>query len=291
MLPEFTNTEQLPALTHIYDVQNYAINKIAERLKNMSERMDELGIDSNEKLIASNIYRMERILAISVYSRDFETELATATGRTVDEIKQIFANTAKGIHNSERDLFKHANKPFVTYEQNRQLQQLVKAQVDQTQGTMSNLTRTVGFTTADGRFLPPRDMFIKTLTLGEQKLLYGVADQNTVIKDAVRELVDSGLKQVEYPNSKPWSLVASVSANIKTGLSNIAGEVAWQNMIDLDVKLVDTSFHMGSRETHKVWQGRRFALNMTATEARDLVREIREKDAGVRAMRRAERSK
>jgi hypothetical protein len=62
-------------------------------------------------------------------------------------------------------------------------------------------------------------------------------------------------------------------------------------MVDLDVGLVDVSFHMGARDTHKVWQGRRFALNMTATEAMDLVREIREKDAGVRALRRAERGK
>lgn len=69
---------------------------------------------------------------------------------------------------------------------------------------------------------------------------------------------------LNYPSGRKDKIDVAVRRAVLTGVSQTAGEITWQNILDNDIDLIETSAHIGARnkgdvpENHEKWQGRIF---------------------------------
>lgn len=140
----------------------------------------------------------------------------------------------------------------------------------QTLGEFRNISQSMGFALRTGRgiqFLPIAKAYQKILDNAEMKLISGVADYNTAIKDAVKQLTDSGLQYVDYGSG--WRNRVDVAARraVMTGMSQIAARYSEDTMQLLGTDLVEVTAHSGARDkgtgyvNHKSWQGKVYSMS------------------------------
>lgn len=140
----------------------------------------------------------------------------------------------------------------------------------QTLGEFRNISQSMGFALRTGRgiqFLPIAKAYQKILDDAEMKLISGVADYNTAIKDAVKQLTDSGLQYVDYGSG--WRNRVDVAARraVMTGMSQMAARYSEDTMQLLGTDLVEVTAHSGARDkgagyaNHKSWQGKVYSMS------------------------------
>jgi hypothetical protein len=240
----------------------------------------------------TDLYHYELARHLSLFDGELKRRLAEMTSKSLAEIERIFNDAALLSYEFHKPDYNRKEMPFVPINENKVIQQITNGYKNQAITDFKNLTQTVGFTTKEGKFLSPRNFFTNRLSQASFNVSSGIMDYNAAIKRTVRELRDSGLKQVEYPHAKPYSLVTSVRMNVLTSIGQLSGAIEDYNGEQLGFNLVETSAHTSSRESHRSWQGRRFSIggDGTIADMRRRVKEVREADAGVRAMRKAERN-
>lgn len=140
----------------------------------------------------------------------------------------------------------------------------------QTLEEFRNISRSMGFAFRTGggiQFLPIAKAYQKILDDAEMKLLSGVADYNTAIKEAVKQLTDSGLQYVDYASG--WRNRVDVAARraVMTGIAQIAAQYSQDTMALLGTDLVEVTAHSGARDrgsgyvNHKSWQGKVYSMS------------------------------
>lgn len=140
----------------------------------------------------------------------------------------------------------------------------------QTLEEFRNISRSMGFAFRTGggiQFLPIAKAYQKILDDAEMKLLSGVADYNTAIKEAVKQLTGSGLQYVDYASG--WRNRVDVAARraVMTGISQIAAQYSQDTMALLGTDLVEVTAHAGARDrgsgyvNHKSWQGKVYSMS------------------------------
>lgn len=252
--PSAYETLPLKVSRQINSLSNWTIQDIARR------------INAAQKITATADYQLYRLHDIKEFDEAFKSELAIATGSTISEIEALFIEAAKEAHAWDKAIYEAQGVTFVPYERNPLLQQMVRAQAAQTRGTFENLTRTTGFRNAKGEFMQPREYFTRTLDNVTTQVSQGVRTYDEAIKSAVKEMVDSGLRSVDYESGRTDKLEVAVRRAVLTGIHQLAGQVTWNNIDQLGCTLVETSAHATARPEHQVWQGKRFALNGSVSE-------------------------
>lgn len=140
----------------------------------------------------------------------------------------------------------------------------------QTLEEFRNISRSMGFAFRTGggiQFLPIAKAYQKVLDDAEMKLLSGVADHNSAIKEAVTQLTASGLQSVDYASG--WRNRVDVAARraVMTGISQIAAQYSQDTMALLGTDLVEVTAHAGARDrgsgyvNHKSWQGKVYSMS------------------------------
>ena len=104
-------------------------------------------------------------------------------------------------------------------------------------------------------------------------MLSGVYDYNTVLKKAVRELTESGLRTVDYlteqddGSTKTHTNRVEVAARraLMTGFNQVVGKITEENAEKLGADHFEVTWHRGARPTHQPWQGRVYAKEELVT--------------------------
>lgn len=111
------------------------------------------------------------------------------------------------------------------------------------------------------------------------KLASGNYDYGKCVRDAVREIGQSGIAIVEgapsgkslykkdgelkttYSSLRTYPLDSAIRRDLTTQINKSCGELTLSDADTLGTQLVETSWHMGSRPEHEKWQGKVFSLN------------------------------
>lgn len=152
----------------------------------------------------------------------------------------------------------------------------------QTWGAYKNITGSMGFLVVRGgrlTMLPPAKAYQWALDNAEMQIMSGAISYNQAISSAARELADSGLcvaydkngnllknrVQYEPKNGKKIGhidhLDVAVRRAVMTGVNQINQKYREQSMDYLETDLVETTAHLGARNTgtgfvnHESWQG------------------------------------
>lgn len=132
----------------------------------------------------------------------------------------------------------------------------------QTEETFRNLTRSMGFLVDNGRtMLAPARAYQWALDSAEMQVMSGAISYNQAIRNAVKQLADSGIRVADYESGHRDQIDVAARRAVMTGVNQICQKYAEQSMDYLETDLVEVSAHLGARNTgtgpenHESWQG------------------------------------
>lgn len=135
---------------------------------------------------------------------------------------------------------------------------------EQTKGQYRNITQSMGFLVREGRhkvMLPPAKVYQWAMDSALLQVQSGAISYNQAIREAVRQLADSGLKTISYESGYKLSVDSAVRMCVMTGVNQINQKYREQSMDYLETDLVEVTAHLGARNTgmgfvnHESWQG------------------------------------
>lgn len=137
----------------------------------------------------------------------------------------------------------------------------------QTWGAYKNITGSMGFLAVKGgrlTFLEPAKAYENALDSALLQVQSGAIPYDKAIALAVKQLADSGLKTVSYESGHVDSVDVAVRRAVMTGVNQLNQKYREQSMDYLETDLVETTAHLGARNTdgpkgwenHAKWQGK-----------------------------------
>lgn len=223
----------------------------------------------NKDISRTADWEISRLYELGVSKRAIKKRIKDALKLSTREINLIYKNVIWQDYARYEPIYRTKGKPWIPYEKNRQLQQLVSGIKEQTLGAFKNITQSLGFAVKrpDGTrvFQPIAEYYQKTLDNAAMGMLSGVYDYNTMIKKAVRELTESGLRTVDYETG--WSNRVEVAARraLMTGFNQVVAKVTEENAEQLGADHFEVTYHRGARPTHQPWQGRVYTREQLVT--------------------------
>lgn len=246
-----TEIEALPsAMEQLYrSLQLNIISDLTERLK-----------ANGEEITSAADWQINRLYELGVSKDEIDSLIQSTLDVSDDEIDRIYDEVVKSGYARNEELYTSKDKEYISYAENKQLQQLVKAVKNQTKSEYRNITGSLGFAVRNAdntlSFTPLADFYQRTLDNGLMQIASGAVDYNTVLKKAVKAMTDSGLRTVDYASG--WSNRVDVAARraLMTGFNQVVAKVNEDNAEQLGTEYFEVSYHRGARPTHQVWQGR-----------------------------------
>ena len=141
----------------------------------------------------------------------------------------------------------------------------------QTDDQFRNLTQSLGFLVRQGGnvvMLEPAQAYQWALDRAEMQILSGGVSYNQAIRDAVKELADSGIRVVDYESGHRDHADVAARRAIMTGVNQICDKYAEQSAEYLETDYYEISAHIGARDVdgpnrwdnHKAWQGKVYSI-------------------------------
>lgn len=230
-----------------------------------------------EKRVMRDIIRRLKAAGEITRSTDWQIYRSAELGKAIDEIKKEIAETldggdeevnklfdeaAKTSWARDKKLYKSVGQTPVAYKDNETLKQLVAAVKAQTSDELRNITGTLGVATANkGRIktVSLTEYFTDTLDNAALDISSGAFDYNTVLKRTVTELVNSGIRTINYDSvsKRPTTARVDVAARraVMTGVNQLTAKISEDNAKTLGTDMYEVSAHSCCRPEHVEWQG------------------------------------
>lgn len=224
------------------ELEEYIIHDIARRLAKTG------------KLTGAAAYQAARAKELGTAKADIAKEVAYTLNASEKYISQtLYAATMESLE-ADDTLYKKAGKNPTSPRQSRYIQNYVKAISRQTQEEMKNFTRSMGFQTTTG-FKKIAQYYQHALDFAHLKITTGATDYNTAIRQAVKEISDSGLRFVDYKSGWVNHADVAVRRAVLTGIQQTAGHLAEMRADEMGISTMEITAHAGARPSHAVWQG------------------------------------
>lgn len=245
-----------PLIMRQEKLNQYVINIIAKRIKEIGE------------LLPSDIYKLERLLKSGGDVKLINAEIARITGLQVNDIKRLIRVVAFDSYLDAKPFYDYRHKSFIPFDKNTPLQNLVKSISKQTADTYINLSRSRAFMIRDmknpQRLIPTplSKAYYSVVDEAVQASQQGIEDYSTAMRRTLKQLVDSGIRTVEYhPESGKLytqSIEAAVKRNVLDGIRQINQGVQDETGKQYGADGKEITVHEHSAPDHEPIQGHQF---------------------------------
>lgn len=232
--------------------QTNALRRIGNRIKNIkSLSYADLQAINNAAVIEHDINVIMK-------------ELASVTELNVKEVQKVYSQMIEKQHKENKNLYDYRNKPYIPFEDNRELQALVKAYARTTSETFVNLSmtkaRSIGFVDKNNNFIPLDIQFNKVWDKAVMSIASGTSDLNSEMRDVLKELGGSGLR-VSYESGVIRRLDTMVRQNLLWGAKQAS--IEYNDMIgeELGCDGIEVDWHSNPRPKHEFMQGKQYSLS------------------------------
>ena len=236
----------------------YVIQTIAKRIKQIG------------KLLPSDAYKLEQLLKQGGDVRKINEAIAQATNTQVKDIKKLIRLVAEDGYADLKPYFDYREIPYIPFEENKDLQRVVKAIANQTAETYTNLSKASAFMIRDPKnrsLLKPTSIsktYYTVIDEAVQTVQSGDSDYNSLMQKTIKQLTDSGIRRVEYdPESGrryTQRLDTAVRRNLIDGVRQINQGVQDEVGKEFGADGKELSVHLDSAPDHEPIQGRQFTL-------------------------------
>ena len=217
----------------------------------------------NGEITSSADWQIHRLYELGMSKREIKKILKETLDLSPAEISHMYKQVLRSGYARSRELYKAKGAPWIPFDQNEGLQQLINAVAVQTSETLQNITQSLGFATRVNSklaYLPIADYYQKTLDAAMYDIASGAFDYNTVLKRTVREMTNSGLRTIDYASG--WANRVEVAARraIMTGMGQLTGKINEDNAKALETDMFEITWHSGFRPEHW-WGGKWYSRN------------------------------
>ena len=243
-------------LAELYrSLESQILDEICSRL-NLADQLNEVTVQAMRSLRSHGISQQEIERAIRRTTNISEKKLTELLDDVVERNQRYYSELIDIADVTAPQTLLSIEDTYAIYEQTRQ--------------AFRNITQSMAFLVDNGRtLLAPARAYQSCLDKAILKIEAGATSYNESIKDAVRELADSGLKVVNYESGHIDAVDTAVRRAVLTGVNQLNQKYREQSMDYLGTDLVEVTAHLGARnipgplgfEAHSEWQGKVYKWN------------------------------
>lgn len=204
-------------------------------------------------------WQINRLRILGYSSEDIEREIKKTLDASYPEMFELYDKVIDWEYVRNKDIYEQINAEFIPYEENKQLQQITDAIIQQSLEDLENVTRSLGFyLDYNGRkvLTPLSQVYTNYLDNACFDIVTGAFDYGSVLRRVVTQLTNSGLRKIEYGSGYASRVEVAARRAVMTGVANLTGEITDYNAKKLGTEYFEVEWHAGARPTHAVWQGR-----------------------------------
>ena len=199
-------------------------------------------------------YQAMRAQELGIGLDTINAEIAKTLTVSKEAVQSIIESSTISALSYDDSIYKQAGLTPTPLRQSPYVMQTIEAVIRQTNKEITNITRSLGFKTATG-FQPIAQYYQHACDLAHLKIINGVSDYNTAIRQAVKECADSGISFVDYESGHINRMDVAVRRAVMTGVRKTTGELAIMRADEFGITTMEITAHQGARPDHAVWQG------------------------------------
>ncbi len=204
-------------------------------------------------------WQINRLRILGNSSEDIEQMIKEALDATYPEMFELYDKVIDWEYVRNKDIYEQINAEFIPYKENKQLQQITDAMIQQSSEELENITQSLGFYLDYGgkRVMTPlSQVYSKYLDEACMDIVSGAFDYNSVLRRTVTQLTNSGLRTIDYASGYHSRANVAARRAVMTGITQLTGRISEMNAEKLGTEYFEVAWHAGARPTHAVWQGR-----------------------------------
>lgn len=251
------------------------------------------------ELRPKDIHRLQQMYDYGADIDKIKKELERVSKKNAGEIYEIFDIVAKENYDYAKPFYKAKDIPHIPYEENEKLQKYVRAVAKETVSEYVNLTQHTAFAvfSKDGKSIAPlfesntnklatslSDTYTKIIDYAVTKSQLGMESYQSSMRQAMKALVNSGIKTVDYASGYSRRLDTAVRQNILWGIKECNQNTADMVGEEFGADGYEISYHSNPRPSHADMGGKQYAKGKARTvkgvyypsfsEVEDLLREF-----------------
>lgn len=241
-------------------ITNFLIQDIAKRISEAGQ------------LTATASYQVWRAQNLGISQRKLKKELQKRLNVSQEEVERLLTQAAETGYNF--DISRFPTTHAIPLAANSSLQQILEATVKLAQEDLTNITQTIGFVGSDGVCRELTQAYQQACDFAFQKVSTGAQDYISAVRDATKNLVDKGIRTIDYESGVHTSVEAAVRRNIMGGLGLMQEQISEKNHDLLGCDGWEISAHAASALDHEPFQGKQYSDEEYTQLNNSLVRRI-----------------
>lgn len=237
--------DQMPkAISDIFkDLERQVLEDILNRLEKVPE------------IIPATDYQMWRLFQIGYHKRQLKKFIQEALKKSEAEVDKLYKDTLQEGFARDSELYEEIGKRAIQLQENEPLKQILNALAMQTKEEFKNITATTGYIVS-GNAVEDTAYFRKALDRTATGIITGSQSYQQSLKQTVNELVNSGLRYIDYESGHVDRVDVATRRAVMTGVRQVTGKVAEMNAEALGTDKYEVSAHATARPDHQKWQGK-----------------------------------
>ena len=241
-------------------ITNFLIEDIAKRISEAGQ------------LTATASYQVWRAQNLGISQRKLKKELQKRLKVSQEKVERLLTQAAETGYNF--DISRFPTTHAIPLAANSSLQQILEATVKLAQEDLTNITQTMGFVGSDGVCRELTQAYQQACDFAFQKVTTGAQDYISAVRDATKNLVDKGIRTIDYESGVHTSVEAAVRRNIMGGLGLMQEQISEKNHDLLGCDGWEISAHAASAPDHEPFQGKQYSDEEYTQLNNSLVRRI-----------------
>lgn len=216
-------------------------------------------IKDNGEITRAADWQINRLYQLGLSYDEIDAAIAQALGLSESDMEALYSDIISKGYARDKRLYDKTGTPFIPFEENEELRQLISSVAAQTSERLENITQSLGFAVNQNgslTFLPIAKYYQSTLDSAMLDIASGAFDYNTVLRRVVADMTNSGLRSVDYASGHSNRVEVAARRALQTGIGQLTDKVNNDNAEALGTDHFEVTVSRCARPTHAVWQGR-----------------------------------
>lgn len=229
-------------VNRIEDLNVFMIKKLASQLKNIGT------------LTPSQLREVFQSVKYGNNINEIVNKIAQINNANVEDIYTIFEEVAKKNQKYAKQFYEYRNINFISYDENEQLKNLVKALATRTSQLYLNISNSsaFGLLQADGsiRYTKLSEVYQRLTDNAILSISTGRESYEKVIKNTIKNIARNGIQYVDYSSRYHRRLDSSVRMNVMEGIRALENELQRQFGEEFGANGVEVVHHKNPAPDH-----------------------------------------
>lgn len=226
-------------------LHNEIIKRIIDRI------MLRIGRGDDYILTAQDKWQLETLQQAGYLLEDIQKEIAKVTKLQQKEIAESMEEAGVKSLEYDNEIYRSVGLEPKPFTQSPELIRIAQRNYEATMGEFRNFTRTMA--------LQSQQLFIKECDRAYNLVATGALSYSEAVKEVINNIVSDGVT-VTYPSGHTDTIETATLRAVRTGISQMSGQIQLKRMEEMGHDRVIISSHLGARPSHHVWQGKIFTV-------------------------------